>query len=70
MDCERRLIYASGSADGFEGNFVRIIDISAPARPREVGRWWCPVNDVFVDKRGFIYLIDRVSGLDILRFLR
>ena len=46
MDCERRLIYASGSADGFEGNFVLIIDISAPARPREIGRWWVPGQHV------------------------
>ncbi len=42
MDCGRRLIYASGSADGFEGNFVLIIDIADPARPREAGRWWMP----------------------------
>lgn len=42
MDCERRLIYASASADGFEGNFVTIIDIADPAHPREVGRWWMP----------------------------
>lgn len=42
MDCERKLIYASGSDDGFQGNFVLIIDISEPARPREVGRWWMP----------------------------
>jgi hypothetical protein len=42
MDCERRLIYAGGSADGFQGNFVLIIDIDDPARPREVGRWWMP----------------------------
>lgn len=40
MDCERKLLYASGSADGFQGNFVRIIDISDPAHPREAGRWW------------------------------
>jgi hypothetical protein len=46
MDCERRLIYAGGSADGFEGNFVSIIDISAPTRPREVGRWWMPGQQV------------------------
>ena len=46
MDCERGLIYASGSADGFAGNFVLIIDISAPDRPREVGRWWMPGQQV------------------------
>lgn len=42
MDCPRKLVYASGSADGFQGNIVSIIDISAPARPREIGRWWMP----------------------------
>jgi hypothetical protein len=42
MDCERKLLYTSGSDDGFQGNFVRIIDISDPAHPREAGRWWMP----------------------------
>ena len=42
LDCSRKLIYASGSADGFQGNFTMIIDISDPAHPREVGRWWFP----------------------------
>lgn len=46
MDCERQLLYASGSADGFQGNFVLIIDISDPARPREAGRWWMPGQHV------------------------
>jgi hypothetical protein len=42
MDCERKLIYASGSADGFQGNFVLIIDIPpAPGRP---GGGGCPVS--------------------------
>jgi hypothetical protein len=42
MDCERKLVYASGSADGFQGNFTMIIDVSNPAAPKEVGRWWVP----------------------------
>jgi hypothetical protein len=46
MDCPRKLIYASGSADGFRGNFTLIIDIADPARPREVGRWWVPGQHV------------------------
>lgn len=46
MDCPRKLIYASGSAAGFRGNFSMIIDISDPARPREVGRWWVPGQHV------------------------
>ena len=54
MDCERRLLYTSGSADGFEGNFVLIIDISAPAHPREVGRWWVPGQHLAVGEIGTI----------------
>jgi hypothetical protein len=50
MDCERRLIYAGGSADGFQGNLVLIIDIADPARPREVGRWWMPGQQVAAEK--------------------
>lgn len=42
LDCERKLIYASASSDGFQGNITKIIDFSDPARPREVGRWWHP----------------------------
>jgi hypothetical protein len=42
LDCKRRLVYASGSADGFQGNIVTIIDIADAARPKEVGRWWFP----------------------------
>lgn len=40
LDCERKLVYASGSADGFDGNFTMIIDVADPAKPREIGRWW------------------------------
>jgi hypothetical protein len=76
MDCERKLLYASGSADGFQGNFVLIIDISNPYKPREVGHYiprpeqgvpFIQSYDVFVDQRGLIYLIHPVKGLDILR---
>jgi len=42
LDCSRKLVYASGSADGFQGNITMIIDISNPAHPREIGRWWFP----------------------------
>ncbi len=45
-DCEKELIYASGSAVGFQGNISLIIDMSDPARPREVGRWWLPGQHV------------------------
>ena len=40
LDCSRKLVYSSGSADGFQGNITMIIDISNPFHPREVGRWW------------------------------
>jgi hypothetical protein len=46
LDCERKLVYASGSADGFKGNIVLILDISDRTRPREVGRWWLPGQNI------------------------
>jgi hypothetical protein len=65
------LVYAAWFSRG-----LRVIDISIPARPVEVGHYLPhfakgrpPLsNDVFVDHRGLIYLIDRDNGLDILRF--
>jgi len=65
------LAYAAWFAGG-----LRIIDIANPHEPAEVGRYVprpasgnrAPMtNDVFVDRRGFIYLIDRHNGLDIVR---
>jgi hypothetical protein len=54
---------------------VRAIDIKNPTAPEEIG-WYIPEpasgqespqsNDVFVDERGLVYLIDRNTGLDIL----
>jgi hypothetical protein len=54
---------------------VRVIDIKDPTAPQEIG-WYIPEpasgqespqsNDVFVDERGLVYLIDRNVGLDIL----
>jgi hypothetical protein len=54
---------------------LRMLDISDPTAPEEIG-WFIPEppagqaspqsNDVFVDGRGLVYLIDRNSGLDIL----
>ena len=54
---------------------LRIIDIANPHAPREVAYFMPDVpqgtdrvqsNDVTVDERGLIYLIDRVRGLHIL----
>jgi hypothetical protein len=69
---EDNLVYAAWFAGG-----LRVVDISNPLEPLEVGHYVPePVegfdyplsNDVFVDERGLIYLIDRHNGLDILRF--
>jgi hypothetical protein len=54
---------------------LRIVDFSDPMRPREAA-YYVPEpaaratrassNDVYVDQRGLIYLIDRIQGLTIL----
>jgi len=54
---------------------LRMIDISDPTAPQETG-WYIPepaaelkgpaTNDVFVDKRDLIYIIDRDKGFDIV----
>jgi hypothetical protein len=58
---------------------VRAVDISNPYQPREVaayvppaarGRPVAQTNDVFVDRRGFVYAIDRYEGLSVLGFRR
>jgi hypothetical protein len=61
------------------GGGLRIIDVSNPYSPFEVG-YYLPsppksqsmiqTNDVFVDERGLIYTIDRLNGgLDILEYI-
>lgn len=56
---------------------LRFIDISDPYQPKEAGSFIpdpcggqkvVQSNDVFVDEKGLVYLIDRHSGLDILEF--
>ena len=54
---------------------LRIIDVADPLSPKEVG-WFIPEpaggrpapqsNDVTLDDRGLIYLVDRNVGFDIL----
>jgi hypothetical protein len=56
---------------------LRAIDVKDPLAPKEVG-WFIPEpvagnaspqsNDVDVDERGLVYVIDRNCGLDILEF--
>ena len=68
------LVYAAWFSRG-----LRVIDISNPYLPTEVGHYvpspvkgnrFAMSNDVFVDARGLIYLIDRNDGLEILRLTR
>ncbi|HHD7495675.1 TPA: LVIVD repeat-containing protein [Klebsiella oxytoca] len=35
-----RYVYVTGSAEGFNGFILRIVDIQDPKNPKEVGRWW------------------------------
>ena len=65
-------VYASWFSGG-----LRIIDIADPTLPKEVGSFIPEPapgqaspqsNDVDVDTRGLIYLLDRNQGLDILEF--
>lgn len=68
------LVYASWFSGG-----LRIIDIADPLLPVEVGHFIPEPaagqaspqsNDVDVDERGLVYLLDRNQGLDILEFER
>jgi len=66
------LVYAAWFSGG-----LRIVDIADPLLPEEKG-FFIPEpakganvplsNDVDVDERGLIYLLDRINGLDILQF--
>lgn len=58
---------------------LRAVDISNPYQPREIARYVpsdtarefvAQSNDVFVDNRGIVYLIDRYRGLSVLEFRR
>ncbi|HET9404011.1 MAG TPA: hypothetical protein VFO57_05485 [Burkholderiales bacterium] len=68
------LMYCAWFAGG-----LRIVDVANPSAPEEVG-YFIPEpaagrvapqsNDVDVDERGLIYLVDRYTGFDILEFSR
>ena len=56
---------------------LRVLDVANPYHPREVGHYEPPPapgskrtvsNDVWVDGRGLVYLLDRDGGLDILEW--
>jgi hypothetical protein len=56
---------------------LRIIDVADPQSPREVGYFIPPPvagkpapqsNDVALDARGLIYVVDRQVGFDVLEF--
>lgn len=64
------VVYAAWFAGG-----LRIVDVSNPERPVQTGCFVPPpsggqplvgTNDVDVDARGLIYMIDRYNGLDIV----
>ena len=54
---------------------LRLVDIADPFRPKEVGYYVPDVpqgyervssNDVTIDSRGLVYLVDRQRGIDIV----
>jgi hypothetical protein len=54
---------------------LRLVDFADPYAPREVGYYMPDAapgaerpssNDVTVDDRGLVYLVDRVNGVDII----
>ena len=74
--CHERMTDTLVYVTWFRGG-LRIVDIADPAKPKEVGYFIPPPgkdqktpqsNDVFVDRQGLIYLIDRLNGLDILEY--
>ena len=56
---------------------LRIVDIADPTQPEEVGFFipepvagqpYPQTNDVDVDDRGLIYIVDRQAGFDVLEY--
>jgi len=71
---EDTLVYCAWFAGG-----LRIVDIADPRAPREVGHFIpepasgqaAPqTNDVDVDARGLVFIVDRYSGFDVLQLSR
>ena len=66
------LVYCAWFAGG-----LRIVDVADPLAPREAG-FFIPepapgkaapqTNDVDIDERGLIYIVDRYAGFDVLEF--
>jgi hypothetical protein len=71
---EGTLVYCAWFSGG-----LRIVDVADPFALQEVG-WFIPepaagraapqTNDVEVDGRGLIYIVDRYAGFDVLEFTR
>jgi hypothetical protein len=68
------LVYCAWFAGG-----LRVVDIADPLAPREVGHFIpepasgqpAPqTNDVDVDDRGLVYIVDRMVGFDVLELAR
>ena len=74
--CHEKMVGSLVYVAWFRGG-LRIVDISDPTGPQTAG-YYIPSpdedrrtvmsNDVFVDQRGYIYLLDRLRGLDILEY--
>ena len=54
---------------------LRLFDVADPYAPREVGHYMpdppagadrASSNDVTMDERGLIYLVDRINGVDVI----
>jgi len=68
------LLYCAWFAGG-----LRIVDVADPMAPQEVGHFIpepapgkaAPqTNDVDLDDRGLVYIVDRYAGFDVLEFSR
>ena len=77
MGCHQPSERFSGSIIPFAwfAQGLRLVDIADPFAPREVG-YFVPdgpvgaalasSNDVTIDRRGLVYLVDRINGVDII----